>query len=339
MNLKIDKKQIFKDRILPAIVVLIILIISLIVIRISFYWSIFWENKQVGFWVLRSLATLLIIGASFWFFYEVSYVFLKHNILACLQSLLLLFTIFLKSRFFENSILKNEVLPEFDLVLFRLIVLGDETFFIILLVNTLIMFLLRLILVWKQRNLVALIRNTFHFFFTTLIISIMIRSFIFLNLIQSGIEYIILFILIASFHDIGGYFGGMFLGHKYFKNKLAPIISPKKTFEGLITGIVSAFLITLIFILIYFGVANQQGIKTDFISYLIQGDSRTIIFITFLIISPFFALIGDLYFSYVKRILEVKDFSNILKGHGGIIDRIDSISFVFFLFAILMLGF
>ncbi|MCU9932603.1 hypothetical protein NWQ33_01370 [Mycoplasmopsis cynos] len=75
MNLKIDKKQIFKDRILPAIVVLIILIISLIVIRISFYWSIFWENKQVGFWVLRSLATLLIIGASFWFFYEVSYVF------------------------------------------------------------------------------------------------------------------------------------------------------------------------------------------------------------------------------------------------------------------------
>ncbi|WP_416374159.1 phosphatidate cytidylyltransferase [Mycoplasmopsis cynos] len=50
-------------------------------------------------------------------------------------------------------------------------------------------------------------------------------------------------------------------------------------------------------------------------------------------------MIGDLYFSYVKRILEIKDFSNILKGRGGIIDRIDSISFVFFLFAILMLGF
>ncbi|SYV98016.1 Phosphatidate cytidylyltransferase [Mycoplasmopsis edwardii] len=60
--------------------------------------------------------------------------------------------------------------------------------------------------------------------------------------------------------------------------------------------------------------------------------------ILFLVLSPLFALVGDLFFSLTKRILDIKDFSNVLKGHGGILDRIDSISFVFVLFIILSLG-
>ena len=79
---------------------------------------------------------------------------------------------------------------------------------------------------------------------------------------------------------------------------IIPSVSPKKTWSGtLISFILSSILITSFFDLYIF--------KAALIS-----------------ITLFF---GDLYFSYIKRSINVKDFSNILKGHGGILDRIDSL--------------
>ena len=117
--------------------------------------------------------------------------------------------------------------------------------------------------------------------------------FIFL-IIQNSTINIFHIIFLAFFNDtIAFIFGKMIKGPL-----IIPTVSPKKTWSGtLISFILSSILITFFFDLNIF--------KAALIS-----------------ITLFF---GDLYFSYIKRSINVKDFSNILKGHGGILDRIDSL--------------
>ncbi|MCU9932128.1 phosphatidate cytidylyltransferase [Mycoplasmopsis felis] len=75
--------------------------------------------------------------------------------------------------------------------------------------------------------------KTFTYFISLLILSIFIKAFVYLNTIDSGIEYIVLFILIASSSDIGGYFGGMFFETNSLQKKWAPMISPNKTWRSI----------------------------------------------------------------------------------------------------------
>jgi phosphatidate cytidylyltransferase len=98
------------------------------------------------------------------------------------------------------------------------------------------------------------------------------------------------------------------LGRKFGKNPLAPSISPKKTWEGLIGG-------TLCTMLIAFLISNQSNLLTPKQWVLLS-----------LIICIFGAL-GDLFESKIKRILGVKDSGTSLPGHGGFLDRFDSILF------------
>ncbi|WP_280124797.1 phosphatidate cytidylyltransferase [Mycoplasmopsis bovis] len=123
---------------------------------------------------------------------------------------------------------------------------------------------------------------------------------------------IVLFILFApSLADIGGFFGGKFFGKKWIKAKFAPNISPKKTWEGFIIGIIMcwAFSAGMIFGL---GLMENKAVAQTFVFS----------------ITPFASVAGDLYFSYLKRLNATKDYSKILLGHGGLMDRHDSISFV-----------
>jgi len=104
--------------------------------------------------------------------------------------------------------------------------------------------------------------------------------------------------------DIGAYFSGK----KFGKNKLAPHISPGKTKEGLF----GAVLFTSIYALMasyYFDIAADKAILLVLLTVII----------TFISVS------GDLYFSFLKREAGLKDSGNILPGHGGILDRIDSV--------------
>ena len=126
-----------------------------------------------------------------------------------------------------------------------------------------------------------------------------------------GLEYIIFLFLITIITDSYAYFIGSLVG----KNKLLETVSPKKTWEGTIGGsIVGTFVCTMY--------------------YLTVIDPKAPIMVISLIIF-FLTLIGqfgDLFFSAVKRKFKIKDFSNIMPGHGGILDRLDSIIFVMLAF-------
>ena len=113
--------------------------------------------------------------------------------------------------------------------------------------------------------------------------------------------YLVLFTVIVN--DTAS----MFMGKRFGKHKLFPKVSPNKTWEGLLGGIlfaiVTCFLLNIIFSI------NLSIIKISFLSLIIV----------------FFAHFGDFLESLLKRKTKVKDSGNILPGHGGILDRIDSI--------------
>ena len=117
-------------------------------------------------------------------------------------------------------------------------------------------------------------------------------------------KYLIIFILLLSWlSDIGGYVFGKFIGGKKIK-----IISPNKTYAGFIGSIVFVQ---------FFGF-YAKSLNISFID-------ETVLSFYFLLICTFVVILGDLLFSYFKRKCEIKDFSNFLPGHGGLLDRIDGL--------------
>lgn len=123
----------------------------------------------------------------------------------------------------------------------------------------------------------------------------------------------IFFIALCTFgSDTGGFFAGKYFG----KHKLAPILSPKKTIEGAIGGWILGAVSSILYAVF---VLNQVHIRFILASLLL----------------PVFSQVGDLVFSKFKRELGLKDFSNLLPGHGGILDRIDSLSFSLIIFLFL----
>lgn len=120
-----------------------------------------------------------------------------------------------------------------------------------------------------------------------------------------GSHYFLLLMLLIWGADSGAYFVGRALG----KRKLAPNVSPGKSIEGVIGGIIFAVIIMLIFL-------QQQSISTDsYASYLLLAVAVSSV-----------SVLGDLYESLFKRASGIKDSGNIFPGHGGVLDRIDSLT-------------
>lgn len=123
---------------------------------------------------------------------------------------------------------------------------------------------------------------------------------------EVGIPYIIFALVIVWSTDSGAYFVGRKLG----KHKLWPEISPKKTIEGFVGGIIIALVATVIF------------------QYFAQLDVNYAILLLVALVASIVGQLGDLVESAIKRHFNVKDSGTILPGHGGILDRFDSLIFV-----------
>ena len=129
-----------------------------------------------------------------------------------------------------------------------------------------------------------------------------------------GMFYLLMALACSWFSDSGAYFVGKAFG----KHKLCPLVSPHKTVEGLAGGLVSCILLNLLAAFCYQKVCGMMGIALE------------INFLRLALISPLASLIsvlGDLSFSLIKRQFKIKDFGKIMPGHGGVLDRFDSVLF------------
>ncbi|MEG2348459.1 MAG: phosphatidate cytidylyltransferase [Clostridia bacterium] len=136
-------------------------------------------------------------------------------------------------------------------------------------------------------------------------------SFVKLILLMPHGRFLIWFVLMGAFaSDVFAYV----IGSKFGKRKLCPDISPKKTVEGSIAGIIGVIISYIILAVV---ANNMLAMNLNILIIVFAG------FIT-AIVGQF----GDLSASAIKRFCNIKDFGTIMPGHGGILDRFDSILFV-----------
>lgn len=131
-----------------------------------------------------------------------------------------------------------------------------------------------------------------------------------LHHIGSGFTYISLVVIIAYSCDVGGLFSGI----KFGKTPFGSPITPSKTVEGLYGGIVLAVVLSFLFRLVVITMTKVPLMSLG-------------TFIVFLILEIISSVLGDYFESFLKRCAGIKDSGTIFPGHGGLLDRIDSIVF------------
>ena len=129
-------------------------------------------------------------------------------------------------------------------------------------------------------------------------------------------QWVLLYlILIAILTDTFAYIIGMLIG----KHKIIPSVSPKKSVEGCIAGTIMGTIIPVVFY-----------------QTVIPSDLNIVSVIIMTLVLSILGQIGDLFFSKIKRENKIKDFSNIMPGHGGILDRVDSLTFIVLGYAVIV---
>lgn len=129
-----------------------------------------------------------------------------------------------------------------------------------------------------------------------------------------GAKLVLFVCLIVWTADSAAYFSGRSFG----KRKMAPAVSPKKTIEGLIGGVIGALIVAWLF---------AGWFDIHFANYFTMAVT--------ILLTVVFSVLGDLVESMFKRVAGIKDSSNIIPGHGGVLDRVDSLTSAFPVFAFL----
>ena len=160
-------------------------------------------------------------------------------------------------------------------------------------------------------------------FFGIFYVAVML-SFVYQTRMLDQGEYLVWLIFLCSWGcDTCAYCVGVLIG----KHKMAPILSPKKSWEGAIGGVLGAALLTIIY-----GFVFQNAMNTTLEDIFVMAGICAV--------GAVISMVGDLTASAIKRNYDIKDYGNLIPGHGGILDRFDSVIFtapvIYFLAAYFM---
>lgn len=192
-------------------------------------------------------------------------------------------------------------------IIFAEFFVTKSNMFNILVSTFLVVLLVSMVCFYKNVDIKDIMVTFFGFFYVCFLIShiYLVRQYIY------GKFFVWLIFICAFGCDTGAYFSGMFFG----KHKLIPALSPKKTVEGAIGGVITATTIAVIYGIVinkYFMLENVNTV----VLCIITGIAGSVL-----------SQIGDLAASSIKRYVNLKDYGNLIPGHGGILDRFDSVLF------------
>lgn len=151
------------------------------------------------------------------------------------------------------------------------------------------------------------------------LLPLLLSSLVRIHATEHGRVFIVIPFVLAFLSDSGAYFAGL----KYGKRKLAPTISPKKTVEGVIGGVIGAVVGMVIYSYV---IQSAFTFRINYMYATLYG-----------VVGSVAGVFGDLCFSAIKRQVDIKDYGNLIPGHGGILDRFDSMMLIGPLAEILLL--
>ena len=183
----------------------------------------------------------------------------------------------------------------------------DQTRGLVLLVLGLFIYMLYLFTICVVHKGKMLLAEVFSTYTTVSYILVGFSSLCFLRYLPFGFYEFLLVFFTAWGCDIFAYFVGTFIG----KHKLIVEVSPKKTVEGAIGGVVCTFALIMLY---GFLVERITDAEANYIVLAVLG-----------LVLPVISQVGDLFASLIKREAGIKDYSHIFPGHGGVMDRFDSI--------------
>ena len=162
------------------------------------------------------------------------------------------------------------------------------------------------LLVFPKYEISSIAISYFALFYVTVMLSCIYR----IRMLSDGAYMVVLVFLSAWGNDTLAYCTGRLIG----KHKMSPILSPKKTVEGAIGGVIGAGLLGCLY-----GLFAKQFLSVNY--------NLIVVFGIVCAVGGLISIIGDLGASAIKRNYDIKDYSHLIPGHGGILDRFDSIIF------------
>lgn len=182
--------------------------------------------------------------------------------------------------------------------------MGNVLYAVIPVIGVFMLSMLLYVVCFPKYRSEQIMANVFNFLYAPVML-----SFIYLTREQEVGKYIVWLILISSWGcDTCAYVVGMLIG----KKKIFPVLSPKKSLEGCIGGVVGAGLIAALYAI--FAVEN-----------VFPDKQVTIVITVICMVGAVMSQVGDLAASAIKRNHEIKDYGKLIPGHGGIMDRFDSV--------------